>query len=484
MANRFFVGGNGNNWHVTSGNTNWAASSGGASNATEPGTSDVAIFDSNSPACTLNLAPTIQGLDFQGGTGNYTNTFALSSNSVTINTGSAGSLRFSSGMTLTGQSTSQFLFTHTSGTANLTCAGQALGGVTVNGAGGTTQQQDNLLINGAQNTALTVTSGTFDANGFATTCCILAISGSTTRVVKLGTTLTVGGFVSNGQTIWGSATTTNLTLTNNSCNVVIIPPTTNIASQLVAFGSVTLNNITFNSMTTGTTTSWASSVTCATLTIGSGHTIYFSNSGETVTVTGFVVTGTAAAPTSLISLATAAGNVCTISCASGSCTIAWGYLQGVYGSGGATFTATNSFFGSFVSGMTNSPPADASVTGLVTSLWTDLLSGSHFSTAGSIGALLKALANLQYTVQSIARGTVNTGSSTTSVTTSAMTPATSASVANQFAGRVVLFDYNTTTVALRGQAATISASSASATPTLTVSTLTATPASGDTFSVI
>ncbi len=80
------------------------------------------------------------------------------------------------------------------------------------------------------------------------------------------------------------------------------------------------------------------------------------------------------------------------------------------------------------------------------------------------------------------RGTVSTSSSTTSITTSAMSPATSA--ADQLKGRIVIFDHDTTTAALRGAATDITASSASATPTLTVSALPATPASGDTFTVV
>ncbi len=91
-------------------------------------------------------------------------------------------------------------------------------------------------------------------------------------------------------------------------------------------------------------------------------------------------------------------------------------------------------------------------------------------------------ANLAKTVPAIGRGTVTSGSSTTSVTTSVFTP--TGAVANQFAGRVVLFDADTTTATLRGVASAISASSNAAAPTFTVATLPATPASGDTFSVI
>jgi len=85
------------------------------------------------------------------------------------------------------------------------------------------------------------------------------------------------------------------------------------------------------------------------------------------------------------------------------------------------------------------------------------------------------------TTGAIARGTAS-GGSTTSITTSAFTP--SGAVTDQFKGRVVLFDGDTTTAALRGQTATISASTNAANPTLTVSALTTAPASGDTFSVV
>jgi hypothetical protein len=84
--------------------------------------------------------------------------------------------------------------------------------------------------------------------------------------------------------------------------------------------------------------------------------------------------------------------------------------------------------------------------------------------------------------RTVLRGTVGSASTTTSVVTSAMSPATS--VADQLKGRIVIFDHNTTTAALRGQATDITASSASATPVLTVTALTTAPASGDTFTIV
>lgn len=89
--------------------------------------------------------------------------------------------------------------------------------------------------------------------------------------------------------------------------------------------------------------------------------------------------------------------------------------------------------------------------------------------------------NLAKTTAVIGRGTVTTGASTTSIPTSAFSPSGAAS--DQFKGRIITFDADTATAALRGQATDITASSNSATPTFTVTALTSTPASGDTFSV-
>jgi hypothetical protein len=102
-------------------------------------------------------------------------------------------------------------------------------------------------------------------------------------------------------------------------------------------------------------------------------------------------------------------------------------------------------------------------------------------------SLMTQTTNLDKTTKAIARGTLTTGGSTTSVPTSALTLAGSAAsgvVVSQFVGRTVLFDGDTTTAGLRGASSAISASTASNTPTLTVAALPATPVSGDTFSII
>ncbi len=93
------------------------------------------------------------------------------------------------------------------------------------------------------------------------------------------------------------------------------------------------------------------------------------------------------------------------------------------------------------------------------------------------------ISHLPNAAATIIGGTVTTGASTTSIPTSQFGIA--AGSADQFKGRLIIFARFTTTAALRGQVAEITASTNSATPTLTVSpALTATPASGDTFIVI
>lgn len=80
----------------------------------------------------------------------------------------------------------------------------------------------------------------------------------------------------------------------------------------------------------------------------------------------------------------------------------------------------------------------------------------------------------------VGRFTIGSSSTTTVLSTTSMTP--TCAVADQFKGRVIIFDQNTTTANLRGQATDITANTAGG--TLTVSTLTTAPASGDTGIIV
>lgn len=91
-----------------------------------------------------------------------------------------------------------------------------------------------------------------------------------------------------------------------------------------------------------------------------------------------------------------------------------------------------------------------------------------------------AAVNLNRSARGIVRGTATTGGTTTSIPTSSLVPA--ASVTGQFIGRIVVFDKDTPTAALRGQATDILSSTSGG--TLGVTALTTAPASGDTFVIL
>lgn len=110
-----------------------------------------------------------------------------------------------------------------------------------------------------------------------------------------------------------------------------------------------------------------------------------------------------------------------------------------------------------------------------------LVGGRMDSNVSAIGSSTTVLTAFKRAVQGNVIGTVGAASTTTSIVTSSVTPATS--VSDQLKGRILTFADDTTTAALRGQATDITASTASATPTLTVTALTTAPASGDTFTV-
>lgn len=111
-----------------------------------------------------------------------------------------------------------------------------------------------------------------------------------------------------------------------------------------------------------------------------------------------------------------------------------------------------------------------------------LVGGRMDSNISAIGSDTAALTAFKAGVLSNVVGTCAALSTTTSIISSALTPAGAA--ADQFKGRIIIFDKDTTTTALRGQATDITASTNAATPTFTVTALTTAPVSGDTFVIV
>jgi hypothetical protein len=134
---------------------------------------------------------------------------------------------------------------------------------------------------------------------------------------------------------------------------------------------------------------------------------------------------------------------------------------------------------------TDNLPASPAATGdiptaaaVADAVWDEATSG-HVG-AGSFG---KAAGDTDLRgARTVVRGTVGAGGTTTTFTPSALSPA--GVDADQFKGRIVVFDNDTATTALRGQASDITASSAAGLPLITVTALTVAPASGDTFSIV
>jgi hypothetical protein len=110
-----------------------------------------------------------------------------------------------------------------------------------------------------------------------------------------------------------------------------------------------------------------------------------------------------------------------------------------------------------------------------------LVGGRLDSNLSAIGNSTSALAAFKQAVKGNVMGTVGAGSTTISIITASLAPA--GSVPDQFKGRLITFSDDTTTPALRGQSTDITASTASATPTLTVTPLTTAAVAGDTFSI-
>ena len=130
-----------------------------------------------------------------------------------------------------------------------------------------------------------------------------------------------------------------------------------------------------------------------------------------------------------------------------------------------------------------------SVTGAVGSV-TGNVGGNVTGSVGSVVAVVSAditkigtdttaLTAFKQAVMGNVIGTIGLASTTTVLVTSSMTPA--AAVIDQFKGRILIFDKDTTTADLRGQATDITASTILG--VLTVTALTTAPASSDTFAI-
>lgn len=341
MATRFWVGGGSStNWSATA-NTNWAATSGGANNASVPTTGDAVVFDASSGAGTsvMDVALSLIAMDCNGFTGTLTHNVSIT---LTISGNDAGApasntLRFSSGMTYTAASNSRLItMTSTSGTSSITCNGKTIGSLTCNGVGGTFQQSDSLLIR--SDGTLTLTNGTFNANGFDVTAGFVSSNNSNTRTMTMGSgTWTLAGFNGN---LWDYTTTTGLTHTPTAAPIIWNINNPNGGSTFVS-GGKSYGPLTINGNVSGGTQNSRSlgsgSPTFAALTINSSCYLNLSN---TITITG-ALTINGSAFNSMVQMQGPSGAVTVTFNLGAASAAAWAYFNNITVTGAGALTTTN-----------------------------------------------------------------------------------------------------------------------------------------------
>lgn len=178
-------------------------------------------------------------------------------------------------------------------------------------------------------------------------------SGTGTRTIKLGNgtwTITSGAI-----TPWNMGTTTGLTFAANSSTISLTPSAN--ALNNFAGGGLTYNTLTLNAGT-GSALNISGANTFATLNISPTLSVGFPGTTTTTITNAFNWAGTSSNQLGIQSATM--GTTATVSCASGSPTMAWAFVHDVTFSGGATFTATNSFNGGHNSGITITAPSSGS----------------------------------------------------------------------------------------------------------------------------
>ena len=168
----------------------------------------------------------------------------------------------------------------------ITTNGKSLVNLTFNGVGGGWTLQDALTANSNART-LTLTNGSFDANGFAVTYGLLSSSNSNTRTLTLGNglwTLTGTG------SVWNLSTTTGLTFNKGTSDILL--SATSIATRTFGSGGLTYNKLTIGGGGTSiTSVSGGGTISEIASTKTVAHTIQFGAGTQTFTT--WSVTGTA-----------------------------------------------------------------------------------------------------------------------------------------------------------------------------------------------
>lgn len=355
MASKFWVGGGTNtNWN-SSPTTNWANTSGGAGNQTAPATGDDVTFDNSSGtgASVWNTSISLNSLKCSASRNLVSHSSAIT---LTI---SGGDLELPGGVgaTYTPISiTSLFQLTGTTGTQKITSSGKNLFALTLNGVGGTFQLQDNLNCSAGVNAIVTLTNGTFDAQGFNITTGLFVSSAANTRTLIATGTITVGSVNTTGSIF--SLVATSLTSTGFTPKVTVTG-TTNATRTLAFGGLATYSDVSIGANTGGANTAITGANTFATLAITAPNYIQLPAATTTTVTTAPTISGSSGSEIAIVSNNPASN--ATLSVATGTVAFSWAAFQAITGAGGATFTATSSFDLGRNSNVTITAPASGPV---------------------------------------------------------------------------------------------------------------------------
>lgn len=280
-----------------------------------------------SDSITFATAPSFHNLSFAGFTGNWGN--------ATATPNISGNLILGTGMTCTTGS-GTLTFSSTTSQTITTNGVQINHPITFNGVGGSWTLQDSLNMDGASVRTLTLTNGTFNANGYNVTCGNFSSSNSNTRTITMGSgtwTLTGTG------NVWNTNTAAGLTFSGASSTIVITDTSASSKTFIGASASTVFGTLTIPAGGSGQIIMGATNKTFATINIAGPKTVSWNN-GTTYTVTNLNITGSAGNLVTFVSATP--GSQYTLSVASGDVYARYVSLQDSNATGGARFFALNS----------------------------------------------------------------------------------------------------------------------------------------------
>jgi hypothetical protein len=318
------------NWNSTN-TANWSATSGGSPGASAPVSGDDVYFDAgsdNGAGFTVTItttAPTIRNLTISGldhamilaGTPALTVQGSISLPASNFTWSASGTL------TLTGSASSRTILTN-----GVTINGD----VTFNSAGSDWTLQSALTVGGNDN--VTLTAGSVNLAGYAVTCQIFLLTGSSVRSLTMGAATVTCGAAGNA---WNAGTTTNLTFNAGTSNIIM---SRSSASKTFIGGGLTYNILSQGGSGTLIVTGSNTFADIQNPYKTTGATVINFTSGTTQTVSAFTASGEAGRVLTIES--TVGGSAATLSKASGTVTVAHCTIKDLTATGGATWVATSS----------------------------------------------------------------------------------------------------------------------------------------------